>query len=158
MDLTSPTTSSISGKTPQSTTNESKIPSYFQSTIVLPTGKNAPQSTRLLDVVIAHYVIANSLPLSHAEDYLFNRILKYARNTNNTYKPPSKHEISTNLLNATYELYYNDEVSKLMIDAAIAIYGDRATITTGPKINILAAGAHNPGCVLDVIDCTTKNG
>jgi hypothetical protein len=108
---------------------------------------------------IIHYVIANSLPLSHADDYLFNRILKYARNTNNTYKPPSKHEISTNLLNATYKLYCNDEVSKLMIDAAIfgiAIYGDSATINTGPKIKILAASAHNPGCVLDVIDCTTK--
>ena len=113
----------------------------------------------LLDVVITHYVIANSLPLSHADNYLFNRILKYAHNINNTFKPPSKHEISTNLLNATYELYYNDEVSKLMIDAAIfgiAIYGDCATINTVPKINILAVGAHNPGCVLDVIDCTTQ--
>ena len=161
IDLTSPTTSSISGKTSHFTANESKIPNYFQTTIVLPTGKNAPQSTRMLDVVIAHYVIANSLPLSHAEDYLFNRILKYARNTNNTYKPPSKHEISTDLLNATYESYYNDEVSKLMIDASIfgiAIYGDGATINTVPKINILAASAHNPGCVLDVIDCTTQMG
>ena len=82
-------------------------------------------------------------------------------NINNTFKPPSKHEISTNLLNATYELYYNDEVSKLMIDAAIfgiVIYGNGATINTVPKINILAVGAHNPGCVLDVIDCTTQMG
>ena len=161
IDLTSPTTSSISGKTSQPTTNKSKILSYFQSTIALPTGKNAPQSTRMLDMVIAHYVIANSLPLSHAKDYHFNRILKYARNTNNTYKPPLNHEISTDLLNATYESYYNDEVFKLMIDAAIfgiAIYGDGAMINTVPKINILAASAYNPGCVLDVIDCTTQMG
>jgi hypothetical protein len=73
---------------------------------------------RMLDVVIAHYVIANSLPLSHVNNYLFNRILKYVHNTNNAFKPPSKHEISTNLLNATYESYNNDEISKLMIDAA----------------------------------------
>jgi hypothetical protein len=50
IDLTSPTTNSISGKTPQPTANESKILSYFKATIVLPTGKNAPQSTRMLDV------------------------------------------------------------------------------------------------------------
>ena len=65
------------------------------------------------------------------------------------------------LLNAIYESYYNDEVSKLMIDASIfgiAIYGDGAMINTVPKINILAAGAHNSGCVLDVIDCTTQMG
>ncbi len=46
-----------------------------------------------------------------------------------------------------------------MIDAAIfgiAIYSDGATINTVPKINILAAGAHHPACVLDVIDCTTQ--
>ena len=48
-----------------------------------------------------------------------------------------------------------------MIDAAIfgiAIYGYGAMINTVPNINILAAGAHNPGCVLDVIDSITQMG
>jgi hypothetical protein len=37
-----------------------------------------------------------------------------------------------------------------------SIYGDGASIKTVPQINILAASPNNPGCVLDVIDCTNQ--
>ena len=62
-------------------------------------GKNPPEAERQLSLAINHIAAANALPLCP----LLNRMLAYARNTNNTYKPPKKDEMSGSLL----EAYYN---------------------------------------------------
>ena len=54
-------------------------------------------------------------------------------------------------------LLIEEEKDRLMKDAKIfgaSIYGDGATIKTVPQINTLAASPNNPGCVLDVVDCS----
>ena len=48
------------------------------------------------------------------------------------------------------------EVLKLYTEAdvfGISVYSDESTIINVPRINVLASGVHNPGSVLDVIDC-----
>jgi hypothetical protein len=52
-----------------------------------------------------------------------------------------KDEVSGKLLNATYESYFEEEMSKVLEDVdlfGITIYGDGATIKTTPYINVLA--------------------
>jgi hypothetical protein len=134
-----------------------KKPKLFQTNIVVTGGKNNPEAERNLDVAISHFILANCLPLVLSECELFQRVLVCARQTNNKYKAPSRYKVGGHLLDATYASYASDERKKLDIDAekyGIAVYGDGATIKTVPLINVLAAGVHNPGCVLDIVDCT----
>ena len=66
-------------------------------------------------------------------------------------------EVGGKLLDATFETYYHEEVTKLFEEPdlySISVYGDGATIKTTPLINVLACSPGNPACVLDVIDCT----
>ena len=80
------------------------------------------------------------------------------KNTNNTYELTSCYKISTSLRDAVFQSYYEMEVKKLLIEANIfglSVYCDGITIKTVPMINILAAGVHNFGCVLGVMNCSS---
>ena len=120
-------------------------------------GKNPPEAERQLSLAINHFAAANVLPLSISECPLLNRMLVYARNTNNMYKPPKKDEMSGSLLEANYVAYHTNAMTRLMTNVDVfgmAIYGDGATIVKVPMINILASSAGNPNCIVDVIDCS----
>jgi len=157
-NFTSPHTSSISTELSVSSGGSTRKQKVFnQSFINLADGKTAPKAKEGLDIAIAHYLIAKQRPFYEAEEFLFSRILSAARLVNSTYKPPGRNEIGGDLQDATYLSYYQDELCKLLKDAnvfGLAIYGDGATIKTVAQINILAASPNNPGCVLDVVDCS----
>lgn len=53
--------------------------------------------------------------------------------------------------------YHKDQITNLTKDTfyrGLICFGDGATIMNVPLINMLDSGIHNPGCVLEVIDCT----
>jgi len=65
----------------------------------------------------------------------------------------------SHLLDATYEIYYANEVKKLLSKSQtfdIAVLGDGATIKTVPQINVLDASANNPGSWMWLIDSTKQ--
>ena len=108
-------------------------------------------------MAIAHCILANDKAHKTAEDHLFLCMLRCVQNCGSDYKPPTRYEVGGILLDASYETYCNDEVSKMMKDVKIygaSIYGDGATVEGTPKINVLASTPSNPACLLDVIDCT----
>ena len=110
-----------------------------------------------LSLTIAHYLAAHSLPFSHAEDPLFNRVLQKACATNHKYEPPKRHQVAGNLLDAHFASYQKNSMESLLADVdtcGLAIFGDGATIMKIPLMNILASSPNNPNCVLDVIDCS----
>jgi hypothetical protein len=82
----------------------------FRTTIVFLTGRNAPQTTLNLDVAIADYLTANSLPLSGGKDSLLQRVLFHARFVNANYKPPNRNRVTFPLINATFGLYKKHEM------------------------------------------------
>jgi hypothetical protein len=119
--------------------------------------KNPPEAERQLSLMINHFITANALPFHLSECPLLNRMLVLARNTNNSYKPPRRTEMSGALLDANYTAYQSSSLQKLLTNANIfglGIYGDGATIGKIPMMNILAASAGNPNCVIDIIDCS----
>jgi hypothetical protein len=119
--------------------------------------KRNPAAEEELSLTIAHYLAAHSLPFSHSEDPLFNRILQKARSTNHKYEPPKRSEVAGKLLDAHFASYQKNGMDSLLADVetyGLAIFGDGATIVKTPLINILASSPNNPSCVLDVIDCS----
>jgi hypothetical protein len=131
--------------------------SKHQSLLVTSSGKNNPAAERKLSLAINHLCVAHALPFSLPESPLFQNMLIHARNTNNSYKPPSRYEMSGDLLNANFVAYQRDQMMKLLMNVnvfGLGIYGDGATIVKVPLMNILACSAGNPSCVLDVVDCT----
>jgi len=67
------------------------------------------------------------------ECLLFKRFVRCAQNVGSDYSPPLKDEVSGKLLNATYDSYFEEEMSKVLEDVdlfGITIHGDGATIKT----------------------------
>ena len=136
-----------------------KAKTYHQQNLVLAvaTKKNPPEAERQLSLMINHFITANALPFHLSECPLLNRMLVLARNTNNSYKPPRKDEMSGALLDANYTSYQTSSLTKLLTNAnvfGLGIYGDGATIGKIPMMNILAASANNPNCIIDIVDCS----
>ena len=78
---------------------------FHQQNLVLSMSstKNPPEAERQLRLMINHFITANTLPFRLSECPLLNRMLVLARNTNNSYKPPRRTEMSGALLDANYE-------------------------------------------------------
>lgn len=132
---------------------------YHQQNLsnTIPTKKAPPEAERQLSLMINHFITANALPFHLSECPLLNRMLVFARNTTNSYKPPRRTEMSGALLDANYTAYQTSSIASLLMNANIfglGIYGDGATIGKIPMMNVLAASAGNPNCVLDIVDCS----
>ena len=84
-------------------------------------GKNPPEAERQLSLAINNFAAAKALPLSISECPLLNKMLVYARNTNNIYKPPKKDEMSGSLLEANYVAYHTKAMTRLMIKVYILL-------------------------------------
>ena len=161
IDVTSTTNNSIVStlSKPSGEPSAKKMKTYHQQNLVLSmtSKKNPPEAERQLSLMINHFITANALPFHLSECPLLNRMLVLARNTNNSYKPPKKDEMSGALLDANYTAYQTSSLVKLLTNANIfglGMYGDGATIGKIPMMNILAASAGNPNCIIDIIDCS----
>ena len=121
---------------------------FHQQNLVLSMSstKNPPEAERQLSLIINHFITTNTLPFHLSECPLLNRMLVLARNTNNSYKPPRRTEMSGALLDANYAAYQSSSLQRPLNNGNIfglGIYGDGATIGKIPMMNILAASAGN---------------
>ena len=134
-----------------------KKKNYHQSTLVTSASNNLKQAASELNTAIAHFLIANSLPFSLAEDPLLKRMLVLSRNVNSTYEPPSRYEISGKYLTAIHESYCREGIKRLVGGGptfGISIFGDGATICRIPLLNMLGSNPDAPSVMLDVVDCS----
>jgi hypothetical protein len=160
-----------------------KKPSFHQTHLVNSIGKNNSEAAKQLDQPIANffwyvncflvvvvaqpnhtvslhhdcYIQVNGFPLSTGEDPAFQKMCVRTRNTNNSYAAPSKDRVGGPLLLENLQAYKKAEKKKLLDDAEVfglSLYGDGATIKTTILINIMGAEVNNPGCVLEVVDCS----
>ncbi len=134
-----------------------KKKNYHQSTLVTSASNNSKQAASELNTAIAHFLVANSLPFSLAEDPLLKRMLVLSRNVNSTYQPPSRYEISGKYLNAIHESYRREGIKRLVGGGptfGISIFGDGATICRIPLLNMLGSNPDAPSVMLDVVDCS----
>jgi hypothetical protein len=63
------------------------------------------------------------------------------------------------LLDGLYVTNYDEMMRTLLLESRIfgvTIFGDGATITNTPLINILAASPKNPSVLLEIVDCTSQ--
>jgi hypothetical protein len=134
-----------------------KKKNYHQLTLVTNSSYNLKQSVFELNTAIAHFLVANSLPFSLAEDPLLKRMLVLSRNVNSAYEPPSRYEISGKYLTSIHDSYRREGLERLVGGApsfGISIFGDGATIRRIPLINMLASNPDAPSVMLDVVDCS----
>ncbi len=67
--------------------------------------------------------------------------------------------MSGTLLDGLYISNYDVMMRTLLLVSKIfgvTIYGDGATITNTPLINILVASPNNPSALLEIVDCTSQ--
>ncbi len=67
--------------------------------------------------------------------------------------------MSGTLIDGLYISNYDEMMRTLLLKSRIfgvTIYGDGATITNTPLINILAASHKNPSALLEIVDCTSQ--
>ena len=79
---------------------------------VMSSTKNPPEAESQLSLTINHFITANALPFHLSECPLLNRMLVLARNTNNSYKPPRRDEMSGALLDANYTAHQDSSLNK----------------------------------------------
>jgi hypothetical protein len=63
------------------------------------------------------------------------------------------------LLDVLYDTNKEEMIKNLLLESKIfgvTIFGDGATITNVPLINILAASPNNPFALLEIVDCTDQ--
>jgi hypothetical protein len=108
--------------------------------------KRNPKADELLSLTIAHFLVAHSLPFSHAEDPLFHHILQKTRAPNHKYEPPNKHKVDGNLLYAHFASYQKNGLESLISDVdtyGLVIFDDGVTIMRTKMMNILASSPNN---------------
>ena len=63
------------------------------------------------------------------------------------------------LLDVLYNTNKEEMIKNLLLESKIVgvtIFGDGATITNVPLMNILAPSPNNPFALLEIVDCTAK--
>ncbi len=112
-----------------------------------------------MDIAIANFVHSNCLPFSLTRCPKFLKVIAEAKNVGTKYLPPNRNQMSGPFLDELYVSNYDQMMRTLLLESRIfgvTIYGDGATITNTPLINILAASPNNPSALLDIVDCTSQ--
>jgi hypothetical protein len=63
------------------------------------------------------------------------------------------------LLDVLYDTNKEKTIKNLLLESkifAVTIFGDGATITNVPIVNVLAASPNNPFALLEIVDCTDQ--
>jgi hypothetical protein len=118
-----------------------------------------PRNESRLTMAIADMIHSLGLPFSMADDPKFRKVVALAKVASTNYKPPNRQRVGGDLLQLNYEQYKMNDKNLLLKDAEIfglTFYGDGATVSTMPLINMLASGAHQPAACLEIADCTEQ--
>ena len=120
---------------------------------------NNPIANQRMDIAVADFFHSNCLPFSLTRCPKFIKVIAEAKNVGTKYQTPDRNRMSGPLLDGLYESNYDEMMRTLLIDSrifGISIFGDGATITNTPLINILAASPNNPSALLEIVDCTDQ--
>ncbi len=136
------------------------IPPHMQQTKLctsnIPT--NAIVGQRM-DIAIADFMHSHMLPFSLTECPNFLKLINTAKSLGTGYLPPDQRKISGPLLDVLYDTNKEEMIKNLLLESKIfgvTIFGDGATITNVPLMNILAASPNNPFALLEIVDCTDQ--
>ncbi len=120
---------------------------------------NDPNESQRMDIAIANFVHSNCLPFSLTKCPKFLTVIAEAKNDGTKYLPPNQNQMSRTLLDGLYISNYDEMMRTLLLESRIfgvTIYGDGATITNTPLINILVASPNNPSALLQIVDCASQ--
>ena len=116
-----------------------------------------PSAGLALDQAIGDFIASNALTFGLGEDPKFRKVIKLAKHVSSNYVPPSRKEVGGKLLKSNYDQLRKKEDTLLLKDAnlfGLQAYGDAATITKTPYVNLLASSPNNTTCCLEIHDCT----
>ena len=123
----------------------------------LTTASPNPAAALALDHAFADMVHCKALGFGFGEDPKVRLVLKLAKNVATSYVPPTRAKVGGELLTSNYNQLREREESLLLTDAemyGLQAYGDGATITKTPFVNVFACSPNNPACCLEIHDCT----
>ena len=112
-----------------------------------------------MDIAIADFMHSHMLPFSLTECPKFLKLLDTAKSLGTGYLPPDRRKMSGPLLDILYDTNKEEMIKNLLLESKIfgvTIFGDGATITNIPLMNILAASPNNPFALLEIVDCTDQ--
>jgi len=136
------------------------IPPHMQQmklcTSDIPTNAIAGQR---MDIAVADFMHSHMLPFSLTECPKFLKLLNTAKSLGTGYLPPDRRKMSGPLLDMLYDTNKEEMIKNLLLESKIfgvTIFGDGATITNVPLMNILAASPNNLFALLEIVDCTDQ--
>ena len=112
-----------------------------------------------MDIAVADFMHSHMLPFSLTECPKFLKLLNTAKSLGTGYLPPDRRKMSGTLLDILYDTNKEEMIKNLLLESKIfgvSIFGDGATITNIPLMNILAASPNNPFALLEIVDCTDQ--
>ena len=137
------------------------IPLHLQQmklcTSDIPT-KNAIAGQRM-DIAVAIFMHSHMLPFSLTECPKFLKLLNTAKSLGTGYFPPDLRKMSGPLLAMLYDTNKEEMIKNLLLESKIfgvTIFGDGATISNVPRMNILAPSPNNLFALLEFVDCTDQ--
>ncbi len=92
-----------------------------------------------MDITVADFVHSNCLPFSPTSCPKFLKVIAEVKNVGTKYLPLNRNQLSGTLLDGLYISNYDEMMRTLLLETRIfgvTIYGDDATITNTPLINI----------------------
>ncbi len=136
------------------------VPPHLQQmklcTSDIPTNAIAGQR---MDIAVADFMHSHMLPFSLTECPMFLKLLNTAKSLGTGYLPPNQRKMSGPLLDMLYDTNKEEMIKNLLLESnifGVTIFGDGATITNVPLMNILAASPNNPFALLEIVDCTDQ--
>jgi hypothetical protein len=100
---------------------------------------NDPIANQRMDIAIADFIHSNCLPFSFTRCPKFLKVIAEAKNVGTKYLPPNQNQMSGTHLNGLYVSNYDEMMRTILLVSRIfgvTIYGDGATITNTPLINL----------------------
>ena len=108
-------------------------------------------------MAIADMIHSLGLSFSLCSEPKFRQVLRLAKAVPTQYNPPSRNQVSGELLDLNYIQNLKRMKELLIKDIDIyglTFFGDGATVKRMPLINILASGVHNSVAVLEIVNTT----
>ena len=112
-----------------------------------------------MDIAIANFMHSHMLPLSLTECPKFLKLIETAKTLGTGYLPTDQRKMSGPLLDVRYGTNKDEMIKNLLSESKIfgvTIFGDDATITNVPLINMLVTSPNNPFALPEIVDCTDQ--
>jgi hypothetical protein len=112
-----------------------------------------------MNICITNFMHSHMLPFTSTECPKFLKVLEMTKSLGTGYLPPDRRKMSGSLLDVLNDTNKEEMIKNLLLESKIfgvTIFGDGATITNVPLINILAASPSNPFTLFEIVDCTDQ--